>query len=153
MIVKTTLENLQKRSPSLCLVFVMHKRVVKDSRVGRAAWVYSACCCAWRTHVVVSCNLIGMADVVCLVCRSYGAYEHAVLSLYGMLECEVCCDILLLLNMAHMVVLYVEGWCVTNHTQSRAQPVRTSGQKKKKRSGERISSLPEYPCLFLAGLA
>ena len=31
-----------------------------------------------------------------------------------MLECELCCKLLLLLNMVHMVVLYVEGCGVSS---------------------------------------
>ena len=35
--------------------------------------------------------------------------SRTVLSLYGMLKCELCCELLLLLNIAHMVVLHVHG--------------------------------------------
>ena len=48
--------------------------------------------------VVGTYLLLSMADVVCLVCRSCGG----VLSLYGVLECQLRCELLLLLNMAHM---------------------------------------------------
>ena len=36
------------------------------------------------------------------------------MSLYGKLKCQLCCEILLLLNMTCMVVLYVEGCGVSS---------------------------------------
>ena len=48
------------------------------------------------------CNVLSMADVVCLACIQKLWSAWAMLGLYGMLECKVCCEILLLLNMADM---------------------------------------------------
>ena len=70
----------------------------------------SKLCCG---RVQCSCML---ADMICLVCRSYGVHAKAVLGLYGMLECKLCFEILLLLNMADMncLLLHVEGCGVSS---------------------------------------
>ena len=54
---------------------------------------------------------LSMADVVCLVCRSYGVYEQA--ESVCML-CQLYCELLMLLNMAHMYGLYAEGCGVSS---------------------------------------
>ena len=53
------------------------------------------------------CNVVAilsMADTVCLDCMQK---LWSALGLYGTLEFKLCCEILLLLNMADMVVFYV----------------------------------------------
>ena len=97
----------------LCLVFIcVHRRVVEGIGMGSAAWECSACSCAWRSHVG-GYYWFGMADVVCLVCRSCGVHERCWV-LYGMLECQLSCELLFLLNMVHMVVLHVKGCWVSS---------------------------------------
>ena len=49
------------------------------------------------------CNVVAvlsMADMVCLDCMQKLYSERAMLGLCGMLEFKLCCEILLLLNMA-----------------------------------------------------
>ena len=54
------------------------------------------------------CNAIATEDGgYCLSCMQKLWSAQAVPSLYGMLECKLCCEILLL-NMAD--ILYEEGW-------------------------------------------
>ena len=51
------------------------------------------------------CNVVAilsMADMVCLECMQKLCSACAMLSLCGMLEFKLCCEILLLLNMADM---------------------------------------------------
>ena len=66
--------------------------------------------------VVGCCNgvpILSMADMVCLdsIQKLWSAW--AVLGLYGMLEFKLCCEILLLLNMAdmgHLLCVCVRLW-------------------------------------------
>ena len=85
----------------LCLVLVIcaHWRVVEGSNT---AWVCSVCWCAWRS-VAGGCNLIATDHGrrgLSYIKKLWSPW--AVLSLYGMLKCEFCCELLLLLNMPHM---------------------------------------------------
>ena len=99
----------------LCLVLV-----VSIGELWKAVgWVvlghiYSACWCAWRVSCVLGgCNAIatkhGRYGLSCMQ-KLWSA--QAVLSLYGMLECKLCCEILLLLNIGD--ILYVEGCGVSS---------------------------------------
>ena len=67
------------------------------------------------------CNVVAilsMPDVVCLAYIMQKLWSAlAVLDLYGMLEFRLCCEILLLLNMAEMVVSYVKDCRVSNADQ------------------------------------
>ena len=71
----------------------------------------SECRCAWRvSDVVGGCNVVAvlsMADMVCLGCRKCGVHEQWWV-LYGMLECKLRCEILLLLDIADMDRLLCE---------------------------------------------
>ena len=105
----------------LTIACVCYLNIVEDIGVGTAAWVCSACWCAWRNHVVDGCNLITTEHGRCgLSCIQKLWSAWAVVNLYGMLECQLCCELLFLLNTAHIwVVIYVEGcwvssacWCV-----------------------------------------
>ena len=58
------------------------------------------------SYVVGGCNLIttehGRYSLLCMhACRTCEVHEQC-WSLYGVLECELCCELLLLLNMADM---------------------------------------------------
>ena len=78
--------------------------------VGWVVLVCSACWCAWRvSYVVGGCKLIATEHGRC--CLSCMWSSWAVLCLYGMLDCQLCWEFLLLLYMAHMVVLNVKGAC------------------------------------------
>ena len=96
---------------AFCLLCAtVHRSIVEGSGVGSAA-----CRCAWGvSYVVGGCNILSMADMVCLVC---GVHE---LGLYRMLEYKLCCEILLLLSMADTVCLtkttyWLHGLCKLAH--------------------------------------
>ena len=60
------------------------------------------------SNVVV---ILSMADMVIFLCSNCAAYE---LDLYNICLSNLCCKILLLLNMADMVVVHVKGCKVSS---------------------------------------
>ena len=64
-------------------------------------------------NIVGGCNLIATEHGRCGLSGMQKLWS-AVLSLYGMLECELCCELLLLLNMAPMVVLHAKDYGVSS---------------------------------------
>ena len=96
--------------PCVVLAICVHRRVVEGSGVGRAGWVCSACWCAWRSHVVIGCNLIATAwawqtwsflHAESVEYMSGGELVYHVGS-------ESCCELSLLLTWHTWVVLYAE---------------------------------------------
>ena len=63
-------------------------------------------------YVVDGCNAVATEHgrMVCLVCRNCGVHELCMLGLYGKLEFKV----MLLLDVAHRIVSYVEGYGVSS---------------------------------------
>ena len=69
--------------------------------------VYSACLCVWRlSYVVDSCIVVATkhGQDKTIECMS------SAVSLYSMLECKLCCEILLLLDMADIDCLCGRLW-------------------------------------------
>ena len=95
---------------SLLCVSSVHWRVIEGSGLGSAGCVGHIDVHALRVSCVVDCyNAIASEHGrYGLSCTQKLWSAQAVLSLYGMLECKLCHEIVLLLNMAD--ILLQEGW-------------------------------------------
>ena len=101
---------------AFCLLCAtVHRSIVEGSGVGSAGCeVHVDVHGEWVMLHVGGCNILSMADMVCLVC---GVHE---LGLYRILEYKLCCEILLLMSMADTVCLtkttyWLHGLCKLAH--------------------------------------